>query len=63
MPWARSLRLTGQATPDVAAWQRLPGYPNTLATISIAEQSFYYVMQLYNYGPFERMCAPHTVCS
>jgi len=45
----------------VAAWQRLPGYPKTLATISLTQQSFYYVMQLYNYGPFDRMCAPGTV--
>ena len=31
-----------------------------MATITLAEQSFYYVMQLYNYGPFDRMCAPET---
>ena len=63
MQRAHSLRLTGEATPDVAAWQRLPGYPDTLATINVAEQSFYYVMQLYNYGPFDRMCVSLRVSS
>ena len=47
----------------MAAWQRLPGLPDRLATINLEEQSFYYVMQLYNYGPFDRMWVSVRLCA
>lgn len=52
--WA-ALRAQGIRTPEVAAWQRVPLPPATLATTNKAKVAYTYVLKVYNEPAYQQV--------
>ena len=62
--WA-ALRAQGIRTPEVAAWQRVPPPPATLAGSNTTRLAYTYIMNVYNVPAYQQArqppCPQHLV--